>query len=632
LGIDDIKVASASLPTDLIAGKAFTNYTQLPFRHAAGKINFSALVKKENATLLFPAELNVTVAGTNYQGSASIPTSLGGVEELFTASPAFSPAEAGEYTANFTVVSDGEENVSNNTTTTSFRIGNSVFATEKGNFTYGISGNGANATIGNLYELKVADIIKSFSIAFETVTSMNFTVSIYLINPANYQYSLLYTSQTFNRNVATKYNFSEFVFDMPQQLDPGLYLFTVNQLTSTGMQIATDGQPGTVYSPEGEGTTLLAYSTLGNLGIRVNTVPTMPDLVITDVTSSAYRQTPIKHLGDLKASVKNIGKNLTTPATLNVTAKNTEEVAVYSGSATIPITLGTTAQSFTASPSFAPTTTGLLHLVFETVSPDGEGDPSNNKVTSNPFLISNNTFATDNGVCTTTTGVGHTDRNFGYVFELKQPDVITAFQVAFKSLDYVSRFVFRIFKVNNTGIAFESETPLFESEPFDKSDVTTSGIFYDFPIVPKALAAGKYFFAIYQLETGISVARDTDAGGDYYVYDPASRQLHFCSETVGNIHNIMFRVNTEWTEPEDNNIHSIDASSSAVYPTLTKGIIHVKTAGKATIKLIDLSGKTLASYSSTGERSIDLNYANGIYFVVVENSKTVSTHKVILQK
>jgi hypothetical protein len=628
LGIDDIKVASASLPSDLILGKLSTAYSRLPLRHAAGKISFSALVKKENAPMTSPAELNVTVNGTNYSGSVTIPASLGGVEQVFTAIPGFSPEETGEYTANFNVVSADDSDLSNNTASLPFQIVDYTFATDHGSFVRGVSANAANTSIGNIYELKVTDIVKSVSLAFETVTTLNFTVSIYRVNPADYRAEFLYTSQTFNRNAAAKYQFSEFVLDMPQQLDPGLYLFTVDQLTSAGIQIASDGELGLVYTPLANNP-LSVYNTLGNIALRVNTQPTAPDLVITNISSVAYSQVPVKHVGALSASVKNVGLPLANPATLNVTVKNTEDIPVYSGSASIPASLGATAQSFTASPVFSTSSTGLFYTVFEAVASDGDGNQSDNRVVSAPFQVTEQTFANDNGYFSTGTGIGFLQNDFGHIFELKQQDVITGFTTAFKSLDNINvDFQFVIYKVNPNRQSTIG-APLFVSQIYSKSDITEPNVFKDYTFTPQTLPAGEYLFAIRQLTTGISVARDTDSKGFFYVHDFNSGEMYDASTVITNVHNLMLRINMQ-TPLSIPAVNSVDGT--AVYPTVTQGNIHVKTSGAATIKIMDPAGRTLATYSSTGEREIALNYAKGIYFILVESNKSISSHKVILQK
>jgi hypothetical protein len=76
-------------------------------------------------------------------------------------------------------------------------------------------------------------------------------------------------------------------------------------------------------------------------------------------------------------------------------------------------------------------------------------------------------------------------------------------------------------------------------------------------------------------------------------------------------------------------IRTADAVT-AVY--LNKGNLQVTTPAAATVKVQDLAGRTLASYQSTGELNRSLNYANGVYLIVIENGKAISTHKVVLQK
>jgi hypothetical protein len=51
------------------------------------------------------------------------------------------------------------------------------------------------------------------------------------------------------------------------------------------------------------------------------------------------------------------------------------------------------------------------------------------------------------------------------------------------------------------------------------------------------------------------------------------------------------------------------------------------------IQIVDITGVAKATYRSTGkETPIRLDGANGLYFVVIENGKSVLTYKVVLQK
>ena len=70
----------------------------------------------------------------------------------------------------------------------------------------------------------------------------------------------------------------------------------------------------------------------------------------------------------------------------------------------------------------------------------------------------------------------------------------------------------------------------------------------------------------------------------------------------------------------------------SVFPTLSTGSITISSLREAEIKVADISGKILATYQSSGERIIDLNYAGGLYFILVNTSGKMSVYKVILQK
>ena len=76
----------------------------------------------------------------------------------------------------------------------------------------------------------------------------------------------------------------------------------------------------------------------------------------------------------------------------------------------------------------------------------------------------------------------------------------------------------------------------------------------------------------------------------------------------------------------------ISNSKALVYPTLSKGFITVQTPEVATISIVDVSGKKLASYVSAGDLSINLNYVDGLYFVVVNTEQGNSVHKIMLNK
>ncbi len=72
-------------------------------------------------------------------------------------------------------------------------------------------------------------------------------------------------------------------------------------------------------------------------------------------------------------------------------------------------------------------------------------------------------------------------------------------------------------------------------------------------------------------------------------------------------------------------------TNTRVSPTMSSGLITV-TSSPAIVKIVDVSGKEYASYSSDGNIDINLNYSDGIYFVLVRTIEGSSLHKVVLKK
>jgi hypothetical protein len=66
--------------------------------------------------------------------------------------------------------------------------------------------------------------------------------------------------------------------------------------------------------------------------------------------------------------------------------------------------------------------------------------------------------------------------------------------------------------------------------------------------------------------------------------------------------------------------------------TLSNGSLHISTGIRAKVVVLDISGRTLASYPSNGNLTIDLNYANGLYIIRIDTDGKISSHKVILRK
>jgi hypothetical protein len=89
-------------------------------------------------------------------------------------------------------------------------------------------------------------------------------------------------------------------------------------------------------------------------------------------------------------------------------------------------------------------------------------------------------------------------------------------------------------------------------------------------------------------------------------------------------------ITWSFTTTGDVGIDKINRAS--VYPTLTKGQVTVNTSADAVVSLLDISGRNIATYESTGSLDLHLNYANGVYLIVINDAGRISTHKIVLQK
>jgi hypothetical protein len=110
----------------------------------------------------------------------------------------------------------------------------------------------------------------------------------------------------------------------------------------------------------------------------------------------------------------------------------------------------------------------------------------------------------------------------------------------------------------------------------------------------------------------------------YTVNIPANSLVHANEYSV---------INWSFTTTNGLDVKKMDAPLNRVYPAITKGDLTVVAEQGSKVKVVDIAGKTLAIYQSTGSQfDIHLNYSNGLYIVVVENGKSTSAFKVVLQK
>ncbi|HLW09236.1 MAG TPA: Ig-like domain-containing protein [Fermentimonas sp.] len=87
------------------------------------------------------------------------------------------------------------------------------------------------------------------------------------------------------------------------------------------------------------------------------------------------------------------------------------------------------------------------------------------------------------------------------------------------------------------------------------------------------------------------------------------------------------------TEDFINSLDGVNKDADiTVYPAISAGSITVSSPAKATISIIDIAGVNRATYQTDGSLIINMNYPNGIYFVVVDYGNGFSAHKVLLRK
>ncbi|KAA6301825.1 MAG: hypothetical protein EZS26_001988 [Candidatus Ordinivivax streblomastigis] len=111
-----------------------------------------------------------------------------------------------------------------------------------------------------------------------------------------------------------------------------------------------------------------------------------------------------------------------------------------------------------------------------------------------------------------------------------------------------------------------------------------------------------------------------------------NRTVYTVTVPANTIKGVTEEIKWSFTTVAGTGIEDIYAENVVVYPTVSKGNLTVTTPGNASVKVVDVSGRTLANYHSNGNLNIDLNYANGLYIIQVDDNGSVSSHKVILKK
>jgi|GEM_PF-5830132 len=148
-------------------------------------------------------------------------------------------------------------------------------------------------------------------------------------------------------------------------------------------------------------------------------------------------------------------------------------------------------------------------------------------------------------------------------------------------------------------------------------------------ITVQAPSSDTYLFNIYRNESLIAenvsgrtyedYDYDYDSGSGIVTYEVAAA-FGYCETN---------KVSNSITTVDINDV--IDSSVS-VYPTVTSGEINIITAGEATIRVMDVSGRLLEMHTSSGNLKLTLDYQNGIYLIIADEYNKTSTHKVMIKR
>jgi hypothetical protein len=80
-------------------------------------------------------------------------------------------------------------------------------------------------------------------------------------------------------------------------------------------------------------------------------------------------------------------------------------------------------------------------------------------------------------------------------------------------------------------------------------------------------------------------------------------------------------------------VKKLNVSDASITPTLSKGFVTVTAAAGSVAKVTDLTGRTLKLETITGaSQKVELNYANGVYLILLEKGNSRFVQKVILRR
>lgn len=245
----------------------------IPLRHA-DEVLPKAKVQNNGSDMTATAILNFTITPGTYTKDITIPvlTFDQATWVEVTAGNGFTPTSVNTYTitvnANLVDATPG-----NNIASTTFNITNNLFAADNGTKVSGV-GNNSPISFGNVYSLKQKDVITAISANFNRGTSAlpdkDISFSIYSVNLSEMTSIHIYTSPVFVRTDAMGNVMTDFPIE-PTVLEPGDYLFTLNQLDNTNINCAYDGNPDASFYIRQSNGTVTVQEGFGAVFVRAKT-------------------------------------------------------------------------------------------------------------------------------------------------------------------------------------------------------------------------------------------------------------------------------------------------------------------------------------------------------------------------
>lgn len=386
---------------------------------------------------------------------------------------------------------------------------------------------------------------------------------------------------------------------------------------------------------------IFSFSIQGNAQVKTTQAKTAIEFEAKAI-QQPYSMLPLKHASvDLAGvTVKNIGDPVKAGDGLLII--NTSP-GVYFGNMDIPEMEAE--ETITIKPDVKLTATELGEHIITYVAMDAADENPFLTGVSTSFEVTENVFAADDN--TYRSGYSPTCEYVGNVYTLIEKDKIQGCATSFQddpSLLYdedgnlkpevgiANQFDFKIWKVGEDG---KTLTHVYTSQkyyPKGKGIIIDTELYKIYPDIvnydfeePLELEAGTYFFG-YSISFADWIPYSFQSEVPFYYKDSGVNELSSYPTNWGAAY---LRV---YTVSDVTGMETIDETLNVtISSTITNGPLTIETEAPTIIKVVDISGRVLNAYTSTGKLDITLDYKSGLYLIVVESEGKVSSHKIVKQ-